>query len=107
MMRDVKQGLEKATAVPKTALGEPGAASGWVRAVLLTERWLATDERVDTLLEGLAASLAGQARARAQQLFYGVVPWSARLAAPLAGLMSPPPPPNARAVLPLAALSVL
>src|SRR5258707_7135830 len=99
MMRDVKQGLEKATAVPKTALGGPGAASGWVRAVLLTERWLATDERVDTLLEGLAASLAGQARARAQQLFYGVVRWSGRLQAALARLMAHAAPTHGPAVV--------
>ena len=107
MMRDVKQGLEKATAVPKTTLGGPGAASGWVRAVLLTERWLATQERVDTLLEGLAASLAGQERARAQQLFYGVVRWSGRLEAALAGLMAHAPRTKVRAVLLVAGFELL
>ncbi|MSU45662.1 MAG: RNA methyltransferase [Lacunisphaera sp.] len=115
-MRDVKQGLGKATAGPKSivagAQSEPGTggpetASGWVRAVLLTERWLATNERVDTLLEGLAASLAGQERARAQHLFYGVVRWSGRLEAALAGLMAHAPRTKVRAVLLVAGFELL
>src|SRR5882757_1679382 len=75
MAEDVKQGLEKASGASKPTFG------GWEAAVGLTERWLARSERVDTLLEGLPTGLAGQERARAQQLFYGVVRWSSRLEA--------------------------
>ena len=85
---DVKQGLEKATG---DDLRRPG---GWAAAVSLTERWLARSERVDTLLEGLAPGLSAQERARAQQLFYGVVRWSSRLESALAGLIARPPRSN-------------
>jgi 16S rRNA (cytosine967-C5)-methyltransferase len=100
MVEDVKQGLEKAAA-PKFALG------GWEAAVGLVERWVARSERVDTLLEGLAAGLTGQERARAQHLFYGVVRWSSRLEAALAGLMMHPPRTKVRAVLLVAGFELL
>ena len=101
MMRDVKQGLAKATTAAKFTLG------GWEAAVGLTERWLARAERVDALLEGLAAGLTGQERARAQQLFYGVVRWSTRLEAALDGLMAHPPRTKVRALLLVTAFELL
>lgn len=101
MQHDVKQGLEKAAATPITT------PNGWVAAVTLTERWLARADRVDTLLEGLAANLPTQERARAQQLFYGVVRWSTRLEAALAGLMTHPPRTKVRAVLLVAGFELL
>ena len=101
MAEDVKQGLEKASGVSKPSFG------GWEAAVGLTERWLARAERVDTLLEGLPAGLAGQERARAQQLFYGVVRWSGRLESALAGLMARPPRTKVKAVLMVAGFELL
>ncbi|MBI2814930.1 MAG: RNA methyltransferase [Opitutae bacterium] len=101
MAEDVKQGLEKASGASQPAFG------GWEAAVGLTERWLARAERVDTLLEGLPAGLAGQERARAQQLFYGVVRWSGRLEAALAGLMARPPRTKVKAILAVAGFELL
>jgi len=101
MMHDVKQGLEKG---PEAAKLQP---SGWVAATGLVERWLARAERVDTLLEGLATNLNGQERARAQQLFYGVVRWASRLEAGLAGLMTRPPRTKVKAVLMIAGFELL
>jgi 16S rRNA (cytosine967-C5)-methyltransferase len=101
MAEDVKQGLEKASSASKPAFG------GWEAAVSLTERWLARAERVDTLLEGLPSGLVGQERARAQQLFYGVVRWSSRLEAALAGLMARPPRTKVKAVLVIAGFELL
>ncbi len=93
--------LEKGPEAPKP---QP---SGWVAAVGLVERWLARAERVDTLLEGLATNLGGQERARAQQLFYGVVRWSSRIESALAGLMARPPRTKVRAVLMIAGFELL
>ena len=101
MMRDVKQGLEKASE------GAKSTPTGWAAAVALTERWLAQAERVDTLLEGLAPGLSTQERARAQQLFYGVVRWSNRLEAALDGLMTRPPRAKVRALLLVAGFELL
>jgi 16S rRNA (cytosine967-C5)-methyltransferase len=101
MMHDVKQGLEKG---PEASNLQP---NGWVAAAGLVERWLARAERVDTLLEGLAANLNGQERARAQQLFYGVVRWASRLEAGLAGLMTRPPRTKVKAVLMIAGFELL
>jgi 16S rRNA (cytosine967-C5)-methyltransferase len=101
MAEDVKQGLEKASSVSKPTFG------GWEAAVGLTERWLARSERVDTLLEGLPSALTGQDRARAQQLFYGVVRWSSRLEAALSGLMARPPRTKVKAVLVVAGFELL
>jgi 16S rRNA (cytosine967-C5)-methyltransferase len=101
MQHDVKQGLEKA------AEGGKFTPSGWVAAVGLAERWLARAERVDALLEGLPSGLTGQERARAQHLFYGVVRWSSRLEAALAGLMTHPPRTKVRAVLLVAGFELL
>ena len=101
MAEDVKQGLEKATGASQHTFG------GWETAVGLTERWLARAERVDTLLEGLPSGLTGQERARAQQLFYGVVRWSSRLEASLAGLMASPPRTKVKAILIVAGFELL
>ncbi len=101
MMRDVKQGLEKG---PEASNPQP---SGWVAAAGLVERWLARSERVDTLLEGLATNLSAQERARAQQLFYGVVRWASRLEAALAGLMAHQPRTKVKAVLMIAGFELL
>jgi 16S rRNA (cytosine967-C5)-methyltransferase len=101
MMRDVKQGLN---AAPEAAKPQP---SGWVAAAGLVERWLARSERVDTLLEGLATNLNAQERARAQQLFYGVVRWASRLEAALAGLMAHQPRTKVKAVLMIAGFELL
>ncbi|HVZ65742.1 MAG TPA: transcription antitermination factor NusB [Lacunisphaera sp.] len=81
--------------------------NGWVAAALLTERWLARAERVDTLLEGLPTALAGQERARAQQLFFGVVRWWSRIEAAMEGLMARPPRTKVRAVLAVAGFELL
>src|SRR3954469_15050001 len=101
MVEDVKQGLEKASK------GEKSTPGGWAAAAGLTELWLAKAERVDTLLEGLPASLTSQDRARAQQLFYGVVRWSNRLEAALEGLMTHPPRSKVRAILLIAGFELL
>ncbi|HEY0863486.1 MAG TPA: RsmB/NOP family class I SAM-dependent RNA methyltransferase [Lacunisphaera sp.] len=101
MAEDVKQGLEKASGASKPTFG------GWEAAVGLTERWLARSERVDALLEGLPSALTGQERARAQQLFYGVVRWSSRLEAALSGLMARPPRTKVKAVLVVAGFELL
>ena len=101
MQRDVKQGLEKASQ------GEKRAPGGWNAAVTLTEHWLARAERVDALLEGLAPGLSAQERARAQQLFYGVVRWSSRIEAALDGLMTHAPRTKVRAVLLVAGFELL
>jgi 16S rRNA (cytosine967-C5)-methyltransferase len=101
MTRDVKQGLGPG---PDTTKPTP---SGWVAAAGLVERWLARSERVDTVLEGLAANLEPQERARAQQLFYGVVRWASRLEAALSGLMARPPRTKVRAVLLIAGFELL
>ncbi|MEO6996370.1 MAG: transcription antitermination factor NusB, partial [Lacunisphaera sp.] len=101
MPEDVKQGLEKAS---KGAISTPG---GWAAAVGLTEVWLAKAERVDALLEGLPPTLSSQERARAQQLFYGVVRWSNRLEAALEGLMARPPRAKVRAILLVAGFELL
>jgi|SRR6478736_2494125 len=101
MTHDVKQGLEKA---PEASKPTP---SGWVAAAGLVERWLARSERVDAVLEGLATNLEPQERARAQQLFYGVVRWATRLEAGLNGLMTRPPRTKVRAVLLIAGFELL
>jgi len=101
MVEDVKQGLEKASK------GEKSTPGGWAAAVGLTELWLARAERVDTLLEGLPTSLTSQDRARAQQLFYGVVRWSNRLEAAVEGLMTHPPRTKVRAILLIAGFELL
>jgi 16S rRNA (cytosine967-C5)-methyltransferase len=101
MMRDVKQGLEKA---PDSGRPEP---SGWVAAAGLVERWLARSERVDALLEGLATNLSAQERARAQQLFYGVVRWASRLESALEGLMAHEPRTKVKAVLLIAGFELI
>ncbi len=67
--------------------------------MLLVERWLATQERVDVLLERLTPGLPPQERARAQHLFYGVVRWADRLDSALSGLMARAPRTKVRAVL--------
>lgn len=98
----VKQGFLKAR--PHTL--KPGA-DGWETAVLLAERWLATQARVDALLEQLTPGLPPQERARAQHLFYGVVRWTDRLDAALAGLMARAPRTKVRAVLFVAGFELL
>src|ERR1700690_2261776 len=79
--------------------GSQGETNGWTAAVLLTERWLARNERVDSLLEQLTPGLASPERARPQHLFFGVVRWASRLEAALAGLMIRAPRTKVRAVL--------
>ena len=102
MPKPVKQGFLK----PRPRSLKPGS-DGWETAVLLTERWLATQERVDVLLEQLTPGLAPQERARAQHLFYGVVRWADRLDAALAGLMARAPRTKVRAVLFVAGFELL
>lgn len=75
--------------------------------MLLTERWLATQDRVDVLLEQLTPGLPAQERARAQHLFYGVVRWADRIDAALAGLMAKAPRTKVRAVLFVAGFELL
>jgi len=94
MPNAVKQGFPRA----KSRVLQPGA-DGWETAVFLTERWLATQERVDVLLEQLTPGLPAQERARAQHLFFGVVRWADRIDAALAGLMARAPRTRVRAVL--------
>lgn len=98
----VKQGFLK----PRSHTLKPGA-DGWETAVLLAERWLATQARVDALLEQLTPGLPAQERARAQHLFYGVVRWADRLEAALAGLMARAPRTKVRAVLFVAGFELL
>lgn len=98
----VKQGFLK----PRSHSLKPGS-DGWETAVLLAERWLATQARVDALLEQLTPGLVPQERARAQHLFYGVVRWADRLDAALAGLMARAPRTKVRAVLFVAGFEML
>jgi len=102
MRNVVKQGFLK----PRSSTVKPGS-DGWETAVLLVERWLATKQRVDALLEQLTPGLAAQERARAQHLFYGVVRWADRLEAALAGLMARAPRTRVRAVLFVAGFEML
>lgn len=102
MRNVVKQGFLK----PRSSTVKPGS-DGWETAVLLVERWLATKQRVDTLLEQLTPGLLPQERARAQHLFYGVVRWADRLDAALAGLMARAPRTKVRAVLFVAGFELL
>lgn len=95
MANVVKQGFQS---VASRSPLRPGR-DGWETGVLLAERWLATQERVDALLEQLTPGLVAQERARAQHLFYGVVRWFGRLDAGLAGLMARPPRTKVRALL--------
>lgn len=75
--------------------------------MLLTERWLATRERVDALLEQLTPGLPAQERARAQHLFFGVVRWAQRIEAAVAGLMARAPRTKVRAVLAITGFELL
>ncbi len=93
MKRDVKPGFEARSNRPI------GGRDGWEAAVGLVERWLATNERVDALLEQLAPILPPQERARAQHLFFGVVRWASTLEAALDGLMTSPPRTKVTAIL--------
>jgi 16S rRNA (cytosine967-C5)-methyltransferase len=102
MPRAVKQGFPSS----KFRRIQPGA-DGWETAVLLTERWLATQERVDVLLEQLTPGLPAQERARAQHLFYGVVRWAERIDGALTGLMERAPRTKVRAVLFVAGFELL
>jgi 16S rRNA (cytosine967-C5)-methyltransferase len=102
MPKAVKQGFPSS----KFRRIQPGA-DGWETAVLLTERWLATQERVDVLLEQLTPGLPAQERARAQHLFYGVVRWAERIDGALAGLMARAPRTKVRAVLFVAGFEML
>lgn len=102
MPKPVKQGFLQ----PRTRVLRPGS-DGWETAVLLTERWLATQARVDALLEQLTPGLAPQERARAQHLFYGVVRWAERIDAALAGLMARAPRTKVRALLFVAGFELL
>lgn len=113
MKRDVKPGLQpssdprpKAAGGPRRIVGR-GITNGWATAVALVERWLAANERVDSLLEQLTPDLPAQERARAQHLFYGVVRWASRLDSALAGLMSRPPRTKVRAVLMVAGFELI
>jgi 16S rRNA (cytosine967-C5)-methyltransferase len=116
MKRDVKPGFQKppnkklngsgTTSVAEVAGGQ-GERSGWTAAVHLTERWLARNERVDSLLEQLTPGLPTRERARAQHLFYGVVRWASRLDAALDGLMVRAPRTKLRAVLLVTGLELL
>ncbi len=102
MPNTVKQGFPK----PRSRVLKPGG-DGWETAVLLAERWLATQERVDALLEQLTPGLPAQERARAQHLFYGVVRWADRIDKALAGLMARAPRTRVRAVLFVAGFELL
>ncbi|HYC69747.1 MAG TPA: RsmB/NOP family class I SAM-dependent RNA methyltransferase [Opitutaceae bacterium] len=112
MRRLVKQGFPGAggtgrRAVSRGRIGAGSAGNGWVLAVLLVERWLASGARVDVLLEQLTAEVAPAERARAQQLFFGVVRWRGRIEAALAGLMARPPRTKVRAVLLVAGFELI
>ena len=102
MKLDVKQGFQI-----RTNRLLPHGADGWSTAVLLIERWLATQERVDALLEQLTPGLPAQERARAQHLFYGVVRWAGRIEGALDGLMALPPRTKVRAILMVAGFELL
>jgi 16S rRNA (cytosine967-C5)-methyltransferase len=109
MKRDVKPGFHQAQNKDFRADGDAGTrarpilgqgeSNGWTLAVILTERWLARNERVDSLLEQLTPGLPAQERARAQHLFFGVVRWASRLDDALDGLMSHEPRTKLRALL--------
>jgi 16S rRNA (cytosine967-C5)-methyltransferase len=102
MSRPVKQGFP----APRSRHLLPGS-DGWETAVLITERWLATRERVDVLLEQLTPGLPPQERARAQHLFFGVVRWAGRLESALSKLMARAPRTKVRAVLCVAGFELL
>lgn len=112
MNKLVKQGFPGAGGMEKGAAGRAriGGATvtnGWVLAVLLVERWLATGARVDALLEQLTPDLPATERARAQQLFFGVVRWRGRIEGALLGLMAHAPRTKVRAVLLVAGFELL
>jgi 16S rRNA (cytosine967-C5)-methyltransferase len=102
MPKAVKQGFPR----PRSRTLSPGS-DGWETAVLLAERWLAAQPRVDVLLEQLTPGLGGQERARAQHLFFGVVRWASRIESALAGLMARAPRTRVKAVLFVAGFELL
>jgi 16S rRNA (cytosine967-C5)-methyltransferase len=71
----------------------------WPAAVDRVAAWLDRRERIDVLMEGLPAGLAGVERARCQHLVFGVVRHAGRLEAELGRLIAHPPRFVTRAVL--------
>ena len=88
--------------IVKLSLREP-----WRAAVELVARWLDRGERVDLLMEGLAAPLAGAGRARCQELVFGVVRHFGRIDGVLRGLVAHPPRFVTRAILHVAAFELI
>lgn len=82
--------------VPSTARAP---LSAWIAAVRLIERWFATPERIDRLMEELPPELGTAERARCQHLVFGVVRHAGRLETALSRLIAHPPRFVTRAVL--------
>lgn len=80
-----------------SAAGAP--LSAWIAAVRLIERWFATPERIDRLMEELPPELGTAERARCQHLVFGVVRHAGRLETALSRLIAHPPRFVTRAVL--------
>jgi 16S rRNA (cytosine967-C5)-methyltransferase len=68
-----------------------GPNDAWVQAVWLLGRWQSEGERVDRLLEGLPAAMAGVERARCQHLVFGVLRNLSLLEAEVNRLIAHPP----------------
>ncbi|PTY05879.1 RNA methyltransferase [Opitutaceae bacterium EW11] len=83
------------------------SASPWSSAVKLLSQWLEEGTRVDTLLDSLPRSIAGQDRARVQSLLFGAVRHFGRIEAHLQKLVARPPRARLRAILLVAGFEVL
>ncbi|MEY2880116.1 MAG: hypothetical protein RLZZ15_2496 [Verrucomicrobiota bacterium] len=79
--------------------GDLSRESAWPTAARLLARWLDRQERIDTLLDTLPATLKGPERARCQHLVLGVVRHFGRIEAALGRLVAHPPRFATRAVM--------
>lgn len=82
-------------------------SNSWSTAARLLGRWLAHDERVDELLEGLPTSLSRVERARVQNLLFGSIRHLGRIEAHLGILMSHAPRTKLKAILLIAGYELI
>lgn len=79
----------------------------WPEAVRSVARWLADQERIDSVLEALPSGMDRVERARCQHLVYGVVRHAGRLEELLNSLIAHPPRFTTRAALLLAGFELI
>jgi 16S rRNA (cytosine967-C5)-methyltransferase len=87
--------------------GAGGIQDAWPNAVRLTARWLDLRERIDVLMDGLPAGMAGAERGRCQTLVFGVVRHFGRIESILGRLVAHQPRFVTRAILYVAAFELI